>query len=290
MAIAGGAIIEKNGKLLEYDAGSPYQQENGSHAARDLCSTGDSDYQCGHLTCPWLSSRPTPGTSPGGQVPSTTDLILGSGGAIRKENLLKTIIVANRDVTPTKIVCVGRNYLEHIAELNNEIPDEPVFFSKPNSAISKTLHAFHQEPLHYEGELSFVYEDGRFCAVGFGLDITKRMLQNKLKAKGLPWERCKAFDGSATFSPFVEIAAVSPHLGLALSINGEMVQSGSIDMMMYPPDDILERLSRFMSLENGDIVMTGTPKGVGEIKSGDVFCGKVLDNGVTLTTGEWVAV
>lgn len=202
---------------------------------------------------------------------------------------MKTIIVENRTVFPTKIVCVGRNYLEHIAELNNEVPDEPVFFSKPNSAISKTLYAFHQEPLHYEGELTFLYEEGRFSAVGFGLDITKRMLQNKLRSKGLPWERCKAFDGSATFSPFVEIATVSPHLGLALSINGKMVQSGSINMMLYPPNDILERLLGFMSLENGDLVMTGTPKGVGEIKSGDVFCGKVLDNDVPITRGEWVA-
>jgi 2-keto-4-pentenoate hydratase/2-oxohepta-3-ene-1,7-dioic acid hydratase in catechol pathway len=203
---------------------------------------------------------------------------------------LKTIIVENRKVAPTKIVCVGRNYLEHIAELNNEVPDEAVFFSKPNSAISKTLHAFHQEPLHYEGELSFLYEKGRFSAVGFGLDLTKRSLQNQLKAKGLPWERCKAFDGSATFSPFVEIATVSPHLGLALRINGKMVQSARIDMMMVQPNDILEHLSGFMSLEDGDIVMTGTPKGVGVIKPGDVFCGEVLDNDVPIARGEWVAV
>ncbi len=203
---------------------------------------------------------------------------------------MNSIIVENRNVVPSKIVCVGRNYLEHIAELNNEVPEEPVFFIKPNSAITTELHAFHHEPLHYEGELSFLFEDGRFTAVGFGLDITKRALQNKLKSKGLPWERCKAFDGSATFSRFVEIATISPHLGLALRINGKLVQSGNIGLMIYKPDDILDHLARFTSLENGDIVMTGTPKGVGEIHAGDVFSGEVLEQGVSITTGEWVAV
>jgi 2-keto-4-pentenoate hydratase/2-oxohepta-3-ene-1,7-dioic acid hydratase in catechol pathway len=203
---------------------------------------------------------------------------------------LNSIIVGNRSVVPSKIVCVGRNYLEHIAELNNEVPEEPVFFIKPNSAITADLHAFHHEPLHYEGELSFLYEDGRFIAVAFGLDITKRALQNKLKAKGLPWERCKAFDGSATFSRFVEVAAIGEQMGLELRINGELVQSGTIGMMMYPPNDILDHLRGFTSLENGDIVMTGTPKGVGEIHAGDVFTGHVLEQGVPVTTGEWIAV
>lgn len=203
---------------------------------------------------------------------------------------MKTIIVDNRSVSPTKIVCIGRNYMEHIKELNNEVPEEPVFFMKPNSAISEKLLSFHQEPLHYEGELSFLYEEGRFSAVGFGLDITKRTLQNKLKAKGLPWERCKAFDGSAIFSQFVAIDNISPTLGLALSINGELVQSGNINMMINKPDDILASISRFMSLENGDVLMTGTPKGVGEIKAGDIFCGKIVDKASTMTSGEWLAV
>ena len=203
---------------------------------------------------------------------------------------MNSIIVEERRVVPSKIVCVGRNYLEHISELNNEVPDEPVFFFKPNSAIGADLHAFHQEPLHYEGEMSFLYEEGRFTAVGFGLDITKRALQNTLKAKGLPWERCKAFDGSALFSRFVGIAAVSRRLGLELTINGEPAQSADIGMMIYTPDAILEHLAAFTRLENGDVVMTGTPKGVGQIHAGDVFCGKVLENGVPLCTGEWVAV
>lgn len=203
---------------------------------------------------------------------------------------MKTIIVGSRTVRPTKIVCVGRNYLDHIEELNSEIPDEPVIFSKPNSAISEKLCAFHQEPLHYEGELSFVFENGRFSAVGFGLDITKRTLQKRLKAKGLPWERCKAFDGSALFSRFVEIEKISRNLSLELSINGRMVQSGNIGLMINKPDDILAGILGFMSLENGDIVMTGTPKGVGEIHAGDLFCGKVRDSDSLITQIEWRAV
>lgn len=203
---------------------------------------------------------------------------------------MKTIVVGNRTVAPTKIVCVGRNYIEHIEELNNEVPEEPLFFLKPNSAISEKLHSFHQEPLHYEAELSFLYEEGRFSAVAFGLDITKRMLQNKLQSKGLPWERCKAFDGSAIFSQFVEIDKISPRLGLELSINGELLQSGNVNLMIYKPVDILASILGFMSLENGDVVMTGTPKGVGEINAGDVFCGKIMDHDSPISSGEWLAI
>ena len=202
---------------------------------------------------------------------------------------MKTILVDNRVISPSKIVCCGRNYVEHIEELGSEVPDEPVIFMKPNSAISEQLHSFLQEPLHYEGELSFLFEDGRFSAVGFGLDITKRALQNKLKSKGLPWERSKAFDGSAVFSKFIGIDQISQNLSLELSINGKVVQSGDISLMLHKPQDILLELLKFISLDNGDIVMTGTPKGVGQINSGDLFCGKVMDHNALLTTHEWVA-
>ena len=202
---------------------------------------------------------------------------------------MKTILVDNRVISPSKIVCCGRNYVEHIEELGSEVPDEPVIFMKPNSAISEQLHSFHLEPLHYEGELSFLFEDGRFSAVGFGLDITKRALQNKLKSKGLPWERSKAFDGSALFSKFIGIDQVSQNLSLELSINGKVVQSGDISLMLYKPHDILLHIQSFISLNNGDIVMTGTPKGVGQINSKDLFCGKVMDNDSLMTSSEWVA-
>ena len=108
-------------------------------------------------------------------------------------------------ITPSKIVCVGRNYVEHIQELNNDVPDQMVLFIKPNSAISPTLRCYHQEPLHYETELCFMVVDGAFKAASVGLDLTKRQLQSQLKIKGLPWERAKGFDGSALFSEFVSI-------------------------------------------------------------------------------------
>lgn len=165
-----------------------------------------------------------------------------------------------------------------------------MFFLKPNSAVSEQLHSVHQdEILHYEGELCFMYGDEGFSAVGFGLDITKRDLQARLKSKGLPWERAKAFDGSALFGPFVSMDQVSDTLSLELHINGKLIQSGHIDLMMFKPKDILDHLSGFMTLNKGDIVMTGTPKGVGEITAGDLFFGKVMDKEALLTTAEWQA-
>jgi 2-keto-4-pentenoate hydratase/2-oxohepta-3-ene-1,7-dioic acid hydratase in catechol pathway len=204
-------------------------------------------------------------------------------------DILQKIIVGNRYVAPSKIVCVGRNYVKHIEELGNEIPDNMVVFLKPNSAISEELHSFHQEQLHYEGELCFLFENGIFSAVGFGLDITKRELQSKLKSKGLPWERAKAFDGSAIFSQFVEIPNLSKNLTFELDINGKKIQSGSINLMIYKPEEILAELLTFMSLCNGDIVMTGTPMGVGPVNPGQIFAGKVKDNDKVITSAEWAA-
>jgi len=148
------------------------------------------------------------------------------------ENCLKTIFIEEREITPSKIICVGRNYIEHIKELNSEIPDNMVIFLKPNSAISQELNSFQKEQIHYEGEMCFVYENGRFSAVGFGLDLTKRELQNKLKSKGLPWERAKAFDGAALFSKFLEIQSIKTNLSIELSVNGNTIQSGNISQMI----------------------------------------------------------
>ena len=109
---------------------------------------------------------------------------------------MNTISVNGNTVQPSKILCVGRNYRAHIEELGNEIPDSMVVFNKPNSAISDTLYSdINNQPLHYESELAFTVKEGKLDAVGFGLDLTKRALQSTLKAKGLPWERAKAFDG-----------------------------------------------------------------------------------------------
>jgi 2-keto-4-pentenoate hydratase/2-oxohepta-3-ene-1,7-dioic acid hydratase in catechol pathway len=192
-------------------------------------------------------------------------------------------------VTPTKIICVGRNYVEHIFELNNEVPEDMVVFLKPNSAITEELHSFNGEQLHYEAEICFVFENDRFTAVGFGLDITKRALQNKLKGKGLPWERAKAFNGSAIFSRFVEVSKISQNLSVELDINGTIIQSSKVEKMIYKPDEILSELSTFMSLSNGDIVMTGTPKGVGSINRGQEFYGRIINDGKVITSVKWIA-
>ncbi len=204
---------------------------------------------------------------------------------------MKSIIFKNQQITPSKIICIGRNYVDHIAELNNEIPDAMVVFNKPNSAISEQLIAFHQEPLHYEGEICFLFEQGRFTAVGFGLDLTKRALQSQLKAKGLPWERAKAFNGAALFSEFVALEErdINEQLSLSLSINGVEKQSGGVALMMYKPADILAELQTYTDLEDGDIVMTGTPKGVGMINSGDIFSGRILLSNNVLIEHTWTA-
>lgn len=203
--------------------------------------------------------------------------------------MLNSITVNEQSLAPSKIVCIGRNYVDHIKELQNEVPDQMVIFIKPNSAISSDLLSSHQEPLHYEGEICFVVKNRRFSAVGFGLDLTKRELQGSLKAKGLPWERAKAFDGAAVFSPFVEIAQIDESLTLQLDINGETVQNGSIPLMLYKPDQILQELQTFLTLNDGDIVMTGTPEGVGVINHGDSFTGRIIREGEVITECSWIA-
>ncbi|WP_423840696.1 fumarylacetoacetate hydrolase family protein [Vibrio mytili] len=189
-----------------------------------------------------------------------------------------------------KVVCVGRNYVEHIQELDNAIPEQMVVFNKPSTSISTTLSSFHQEPLHYEAEICFLIENGQYAAVGLGLDLTKRGLQSILKKQGLPWERAKAFDGSAVFGRFISLEGLDIHaLNLELLINCVHVQKGHVKHMLYPPLTILEELSSYTTLEDGDVVMTGTPKGVGEVHKGDVFLGRLKCGDVTLLETEWVA-
>lgn len=202
---------------------------------------------------------------------------------------MNKIFVEGREVIPSKIVCVGQNYVKHIQELGNEIPDNMVLFIKPNSSISEKLVSFQHEPIHYEGELSFLFEGGRFSAVGFGLDLTKRGLQKRLREKGLPWERAKAFDGSAVFSEFVSISDSTALFSIRLDINKKTVQSGDINQMIYKPDEILAEIVTFMTLNDGDIVMTGTPSGVGTISPGDVFDGIISENGKSIVDAGWVA-
>jgi 2-keto-4-pentenoate hydratase/2-oxohepta-3-ene-1,7-dioic acid hydratase in catechol pathway len=203
---------------------------------------------------------------------------------------MKQISFENRFVTPSKIVCVGRNYHAHINELGNEIPGEMVIFVKPNSSISDDLNAFHAgEVLHYEAELCFLFESGRFSAIGAGLDLTKRELQSKLKIKGLPWERAKGFDGAALFSEFVEMPESLEHISFELDINGKNIQFGETGLMIYKPAEILDEIASFMALSDGDIVMTGTPKGVGCVNAGDVFHVRVFDFARTIVSAKWCA-
>jgi 2-keto-4-pentenoate hydratase/2-oxohepta-3-ene-1,7-dioic acid hydratase in catechol pathway len=203
---------------------------------------------------------------------------------------MKTLRLETEQIAPSKIVCIGRNYLEHIRELGNETPEEMVIFNKPNSAISTKLRAFIDEPLHYEGEICFMMRAGRLHAVGFGLDLTRRELQSKLKAKGLPWERAKAFDGAACFSDFVTLGDIPlQSLSLQLEINGELRQQGGYELMMNKPEQIVAGISDFMSLDDGDIIMTGTPQGVGQVQPGDRFVGRVLAGERELVSCEWQA-
>ncbi len=200
------------------------------------------------------------------------------------------VMLDGQPATPSKIVCIGRNYVEHIEELNNEVPGEPVIFIKPNSAISSTLLSQRVNPLHYEGEIAFLIQEKRIFAVGLGLDITDRTLQTGLKQKGLPWERAKAFDGSALFSPFVRLDCPLESLRLELLINGETVQQGGHDLMLYKPGYLVGEIGRAFTLEDGDIIMTGTPKGVGMIHQGDRFTGRILSGNRLLVEQEWIAV
>lgn len=202
---------------------------------------------------------------------------------------MNSIKVDGKCVIPSKVVCVGRNYVEHIKELNNEIPSSMVLFMKPNSAITDSLHTFKQTPLHYEGEISFLIRSGKIYAVGFGLDLTDRALQTELKTKGLPWERAKAFDGAAVMSEFVTIRESEiENLSMQLWINDTLVQEGGVDLMIYKPQNILEEINTFMTLEENDIVMTGTPKGVGSFIKDDIFVGKIFSSGKELISRTWV--
>ena len=203
---------------------------------------------------------------------------------------MNTISFNKKSIAPSKVVCIGRNYVEHIKELNNETPAEPVIFIKPNSAISATLNTHLHDEIHYEAEISFLINEGKFSAVGFGLDLTKRKIQSNLKTKGLPWERAKAFDKSAIFSEFVEFTGLVDRLRLELRINNILVQQGCVDLMLYKPLEIVEEVGQYISFFDNDILMTGTPKGVGVISKGDHFIGKIYNGDKLLVTASWDAL
>ncbi|HLG33301.1 MAG TPA: fumarylacetoacetate hydrolase family protein [Bacteroidia bacterium] len=192
-----------------------------------------------------------------------------------------------------KFICVGRNYAAHAKELGNKIPEEPVIFLKPDTALLRNdgvffLPAF-SENIHYEGELVFrISKDGkniseRFAssyidAVTIGIDFTARDWQNKLKDKGLPWELSKAFDSSAAVGEFIPLDAESANdIFFRLDMNGKTVQSSSAANMIFSPAKIISYVSKFITLRQGDMIFTGTPEGVGSVKTDDEFSGFIGD-------------
>ncbi len=201
---------------------------------------------------------------------------------------MKTIQYNNQELVVSKVVCIGRNYVEHIEELGNEVPSSMVVFNKPNSAISDKLYYF-SEHCRFEGEICFLIRDAKIEAVGFGFDLTHADIQNHLKSKGLPWERAKAFDHSAVLSEFVPFTGDISTLGMKLYINDKLVQFATYDLLMYKPYTMLSEIQSFMTLDDNDIIMSGTPKGVGTYSPGDKFVGQVFVGELLLLEKEWIA-
>lgn len=184
-----------------------------------------------------------------------------------------------------KAVCVGRNYVAHIQELNNLVPDEPLLFMKPNSSFQALnervqLNAFLGEH-HYEAELVLLVGEqidhntvtplNGILGVGLGLDLTLRDVQTKLKTQGYPWERAKAYDGSCVLTPFLPIADIEDveSIEYRFWINNEQKQVGKVPLMIKSLGELLVEISKSFTLYPGDIVMTGTPEGVGQLHHGD---------------------
>lgn len=202
---------------------------------------------------------------------------------------MNTIVFGEREIRPGKIICVGKNYAAHIEEMNSMPSEQMTVFMKPATSITAKLIAERDEPVHFEGEICLLIKSGDVSGVGFGLDLTKRNLQSKLKEAGLPWERAKAFDGAALFSPFVAAPENLDALVMELHIDNELRQRGGPPQMLYPPDVIVEELNRFLTLEDGDIIMTGTPSGVGPIPKSSQFYGRILHNDLEITSASWTA-
>ena len=200
---------------------------------------------------------------------------------------MRSINFQNTEIIPSKVICIGRNYVDHIKELDNEMPKDMVIFNKPNSSISNKLKYF-SEDTRYEGEICFLIKDNKIDAVAFGLDLTKANEQNYLKSKSLPWERAKAFDGASVLGEFVKLKGDISKIRLELFINDSLIQFGSYDLMMYKPNQMIEEISSFMTIEDGDIIMSGTPKGVGTYRINDKFEGKIYIDDTLLVSSSWI--
>jgi 2-keto-4-pentenoate hydratase/2-oxohepta-3-ene-1,7-dioic acid hydratase in catechol pathway len=194
-----------------------------------------------------------------------------------------------------KIICIGRNYTEHIAELKNERPTEPVVFIKPDSAVLLKNNPFiipeFSQDIHHEVEILVKitkigkHIDKKFAhkyydEIGLGIDFTARDLQTKLKEKGLPWEKAKSFDGAAVIGNFLPKDSFkdSNDINFSLQKNGEVVQKGNTSFMLWKIDDLIEYISKYFTLKIGDIIFTGTPAGVGKVKPNDVLKGFIEED------------
>ena len=194
-----------------------------------------------------------------------------------------------------KIFCVGRNYVDHAKELNNDIPDEPVIFMKPKSALLQPHTPFYYpeftNELHYECELVLrISKNGKYIqdkfaskyydAITTGIDFTARDIQNDLKAKGLPWEKAKAWDNSAAIGKWIPFTAIKnkKDINFCLYKNKELVQQGNCNLMIHDFDSIVAYISNYFSVNIGDLVFTGTPEGVGELVVGDEIEGFIEDD------------
>ena len=203
---------------------------------------------------------------------------------------MRSIQFENQSITPGKIVCIGKNYAAHIEEMNSAVPEQMVVFMKPNSAIGTTLRAVADEPLHYECEICLLVKNGDILGIGVGLDLTKRDLQGKLKQAGLPWERAKAFDGAALFSEFIAAPVDPLELRLELWVDRALRQRGEATAMLYQPSVIVGELNTFLTLDDFDVIMTGTPAGVGPIAVGEHFEARLLQSDSTLISASWTAL
>lgn len=195
-----------------------------------------------------------------------------------------------------KIICIGRNYAEHAKELGNEVPENPVIFMKPDTAILKKGTDFYipefSDDVHYELEVvlkmskggKYIQEEnaaGYFNEIGLGIDFTARDLQSSLKAKGLPWELAKGFDGSAVLSEFFNKENYDlSTLQFSLKKNSAKVQEGDTSLMIFSAEKIIAFVSQYFTLKAGDLIFTGTPAGVGKVVENDILEGFLEDKKV----------
>jgi len=206
---------------------------------------------------------------------------------------MKTAVLTSGEKIPIgKILCIGRNYVDHIRELGNEVPSAPVIFMKPSSAVigsgEEVVIPAYSDNCHHEAELALLVgttgknireEQALSFLAGYGvaLDLTLRDVQDDLKKKGLPWDIAKGFDTACPLSVFVPVTEIADpqDLTITLQVNGELRQNGSTALMIHPAAQIISHLSTIFTLEPGDIILTGTPAGVSRVVPGDMLCAEI---------------